>query len=336
MDLQQLQMVPKKWAYQRLPLHWFDEAAGWVVSIKSLPYGIFAEGWGTSLQNLEKLYSLKKVPKISPIRISWLEESFHEHIPFIEGTFQVPQAKNLPPPMVEAHFRFIPPPGNSKKLCLLFAGWGDHGYNLRMRMVSILHQLRIGALLLESPFHGRRAFPDRTGSPAFTVEESGQLGHAAIAEGRALLHFFKKEGYRVGLSGFSMGGGFAGTLAAISQNALPTTLLAAPYSPEVSFLKGVLRRGIHWESLGGVDNPQEVLRKLFRRVSILNLPPPKSSPKTIFLGGKSDRVIPAPYIQKFHRHWVGSEIRWRPGGHVSLWLFEIPAMAAAIADSFKK
>jgi surfactin synthase thioesterase subunit len=205
-----------------------------------------------------------------------------------------------------------------------------------MRLVHALLERNIGALLLENPFHGRRTLPGRVGAPVSSILELATLARAAVSEGRALLHHFKREGYQTALSGFSMGGNFAGIIAAILPYSLPTTLLAAPHSPEIPFFEGIFQKGIHWNSFKRIKDPQTTLRHLFQRVSILNMKAPEWARRVILLGGRSDRIVSPNSVDRLHHYWKGSELRWRPGGHISLWLLEVPAMANAIADSFEK
>jgi alpha/beta hydrolase family protein len=331
-----LNSVQGSLAYRIFPMHWLDEAAGLALSFKLTPFWVFPEGWGARLPELKKNFTVGPIPKIPPIHIQWQKEQHPHGDYYREGSFWVPESQHLPESIREAHFRFIHPPRGSKKICLMLAGWGDHGYNLRMRLVHALRDLGVGALLLENPFHGRRILPGRVGAPVSNVLELAHLARAAVSEGRALIHHFKNQGYQVGLSGFSMGGNFAGIIAAILPYYVPTTLLAAPHSAEIPFFKGVFQKGIHWKSFSKVKNPKKTLRDLFQRVSLLKIKPHAWAHRAILLGGKADRFVTPHSVMQLHHHWKGSELRWRPGGHVSLWLLEIPAMVQAIADSFEK
>jgi len=327
---------PWKWSSRLLPLHLLDEGAGLALLSKAPYFQVFPKGWGAGLSELNKIFELNLPLPMPKIKITWLEEKKDGHLPYQEGTFWVPQSEHLPEEIRDAHFRFIPPTSPDKKLCLLLAGWGEHGYNLRMRLARALYEAGIGTLLLENPFHGRRIVPGRAGTPVLTVAESGYLVHAAVYEGRALLRYFNDQGFAVGVSGFSMGGAMAGMIAVSHPHPLPTALLAAPYSPEVGMLGGLLRRGINWKQLSTLKDPEEKLRKLFRQVSLLGLDPPMKGSRIIMMGARNDRIVRAKFIEEFHRHWSHSELRWRPGGHISLWLFEVDAMSATIIDSFKK
>jgi pimeloyl-ACP methyl ester carboxylesterase len=53
------------------------------------------------------------------------------------------------------------------------------------------------------------------------------------------------------------------------------------------------------------------------------------------VAARDDRVVSPESVEKFHRHWPTSQLRWVPGGHVSMLLFEVEAMADAIAQTFE-
>jgi hypothetical protein len=330
------QVIQRSFAYRIFPMHWLDEAAGVALSFKLTPFWVFPEGWGASIPDLKKHFTVGPIPRIPSIKIRWQQE-MHPHGDYYqEGVFSVPESQHLPESIWEAHFRFIHPPKGSKKLCLILAGWGDHGYNLRMRLVHALRKKGVGALLLENPFHGRRTLPGRVGAPVSSVLELAHLARAAISEGRALIQHFKHDGYQTGVSGFSMGGNFAGFIAAIMPYHVPTALLAAPHSAEIPFFKGIFQKGIHWKAFSEVRDPKKTLRNLFQRVSLLKVKPHEWAHRAILLGGRADRFVTPHSVIQLQQHWKGPELRWRPGGHISLWLLEIPAMAEAIADSFNK
>jgi pimeloyl-ACP methyl ester carboxylesterase len=332
--LRQAVHVPLDWAYRLLPHYLLDEGAGLAYFTKVPHFQVFPEGWGAPYSQLKEIYTIQPPHPLSDLKIRWSPAKREKALLYKEGEFRVPQSEGLPEEIRDAHFRFICPTHPSMKLCLILAGWGEHGYNLRMRLVRALHAKGIGSLLLENPYHGRRILPGRAGTPVLTVAEPGHLVRAAAYEGRGLLHYFNKQGYEVGVAGFSMGGTIAAWISLRHPYPLPTTLMAAPYSPEVGLCDGIMRRGIVWSKLANLKDPEEKLRKLLRRVSLLNIPPPKKVQRIIMLAARNDRIIPPESVRAFHEHWSQSELRWRPGGHISMWLFDVPSMAQSITDSF--
>lgn len=333
-SLRHAAQVPLDWAYRLLPHYLLDEGAGLAYLTKVPHFQVFPQGWGASYSQLQDIYSIKPLHPLAHLKIRWSPAKRDGSVLYKEGEFRVPQSEDLPEGIRDAHFRFICPTYPSMKLCLILAGWGEHGYNLRMRLARALYEKGIGSLLLENPYHGRRIVPGRAGTPVLTVAEAGHLVHAAAYEGRGLLHYFKKQGYKVGVAGFSMGGTIAAWISLRNPYPLPTTLMAAPYSPEVGLCDGIMRRGIVWGKLSKLKDPEGKLRKLLGRVSLLDFPPPKKSRRIIMLAARHDRIIPPESVRAFHEHWPTSELRWRPGGHISMWLFDVASMVDAIVDSF--
>ena len=325
---------PFHWALHHLPLDLLDEWARVAFFSKGPYFELFPKGWGASYPQLQRLFSIHPKTPIPRVKISWINEKTLQCILYREGSFRVRQSQGLPAEIRDAQFRFIPPPDGKKEVCLLLAGWGEHGYVLRMRLAKLLWKKGIGTLLLENPFHGHRLVPGRRGAPVWTVAEAGHLVHAAVYEGRALVKHFEDLGYQLGVAGFSMGGSLAAWIAVKHPHPLPTTLLATPPSPEVGFLGGVIRKGIAWQQLSQLKYPEEKLRNLLGRVSLLNVAPPLPGKRIIMMGARADRVVPAATIVDLHRYWPHSQLRWCPGGHISLWLFEVKAMVQAIEDSF--
>lgn len=325
--------MERSWATQLLPLHWLDEGAGLALWSKAPALRVFPQGWGATLSQLRDIFTFDLSHPIPSLKIRWSKQQ-QGAFSFREGVFRVPQSEHLPGEIRDAHFRFIPPVGRGKRVTLLLAGWGDHGYNLRMRLVRRLRDRGIGTVLLENPYHGRRIVPGRAGAPVSTVAEMGYLVRAAVFEGRALLKHLHGRGYQVGVSGFSMGGSIAAMIVLGYPHPLPTSLFATPHSPEVASLEGIFRKGIPWKQFSKVKNPEEKMRRIFRRVSLLKFAPPPPESPIIMVAARFDRIVRAKFVEALHRHWSHSELRWRPGGHVSMLFLEGEAMAQAIEDGF--
>ncbi len=49
-----------------------------------------------------------------------------------------------------------------------------------------------------------------------------------------------------------------------------------------------------------------------------------------------DGYVPAVATAALHDHWTGSELRWVGGGHASLLITGLGALAGAIEDSFDR
>jgi hypothetical protein len=214
------------------------------------------------------------------------------------------------------------------------AAWNDHGYDTRQHLASELLVHGIGSLLLEIPYYGTRRIVGGDEQPIPTVADFSRMGLGAVTEGRALLHHFRPR-YQMGISGYSMGGNIGALVGAAAGFPIAMAPLAASHSPGPVFLDGVISNGIVWEALGGRDQ-EDRLRAALSSASVLQLPVPAWSAAAVMVAARSDGFIPSTAVAALHRHWAGSELRWRRGGHATLLWRQRSALAQAVADSFDR
>ena len=163
------------------------------------------------------------------------------------------------------------------------------------------------------------------------------MGRSAVLEGRVLADHLRRQGYRVGVSGYSMGGNMAGFLAAAMPFPVATALLAAPFSPGPPFLHGILRTTIAWEALGG-DTPEvrDRLSEVLHSASVLRFPAPPHTRAAVLVAATRDGYVPTAAAQAVHRHWPGSEMEWVNAGHGSLLWFHRDRLVEAVVRSFER
>ncbi len=293
---------------------------------------IFPGGWGdpAAIAGLDDIRGLEGDPH--EISITWGSTTRLSDRTCRDGTFAA--ITELPPRARTAAVRLIEPAGGTDRLCLLMAAWNDHGYDTRQRLADDLVVRGIGSLILEIPYYGvRRTVPDRD-QPIQTVGDFALMGMGAISEGRALLSHFR-DGYRMGVAGYSMGGNIGALVGASAGFPVAMAPLAASHSPGPVFLDGVIGRGIQWDALGG-RGAAASLRRTLTAASALRLAPPDWSSAAVLVAAKSDGFIPKNAVVQLHEHWTGSELRWYRGGHATLLWRRRAALAQAIADSFSR
>jgi hypothetical protein len=218
------------------------------------------------------------------------------------------------------------------RVVILFAAHNDHGYETRMRLGRHLVEHDIASLILENPFYGRRQPLETALRPVTTVAELLVMGRAAVAEGRALVAALRAQGVdEVGVSGFSMGGTIAALVSSLSSGPLATIPLAAAHSPAAAYTEGVLSNAVDWEALGGTG-ARDRLAEVLDWASVLRIAPPPHTAKAILAAPSGDAYVPARAVEALHHHWPGSELRWLPGGHVSVGLRGARTQAAVIAE----
>jgi len=295
-------------------VHWVDTLAGMLMVARKS--SIFTEGWGDLPDTSAE---------VARIDVDWGAVTHHGSIEVVDGVF--PSPAPLPAGTATGHVRRYQPPG-ARAVCLHLAASNEEGYRRRTALAVRLARHGIASLLLENPFYGRRRI--RTGDPVRSVGELLTMGSAAVQEAHGLL--LGVEGVR-GVSGYSMGGNIAALVAATFAHQLVTVPLAPSPSPAVVFTEGLLSRFVDWDTLGCT---RSALADVLDRASALSLPPPRRTDWAIIVAARGDAYIPRHSVEALHRHWPGSELRWAPGGHLSLATTGRPRLVAAIVDAFNR
>ena len=315
-----------------LAMHPIDLVASVLVKHGPRRLRIFPGGWGdaAAVAELDNMQDLQESPP--DIAISWGSPTRLADRTITDGHFAAVTV--LPAAARTATVRMIEPGGGSDRLCLLMAAWNDHGYDTRQRLADELVARGIGSLILEIPYYGSRRTVPEGEQPIQTVGDFALMGMGAVVEGRALLNHFR-ERYRMGVSGYSMGGNIGALVGATAGFPVAMAPLAASHSPGPVFLDGVISNGIQWDALGGRGAAAD-LREALTAASVLRVPSPAWSGAAVLVAAKSDGFIPASAVEQLHQHWTGSELRRRRGGHATLLWRGRAALAQAIDDSFSR
>ena len=313
-------------------MHPIDRAAAVMVRRGPKRLRIFPGGWGET-RYVEMLGDVAALAADPPeLTISWSPTKHLADRTMRDGHFAAPT--DLPPAARTAAVRLIEPPGGTARLCLLMAAWNDHGYDTRQQLADELVHRGIGSLILEIPYYGHRRVVPADEQPIQTVGDFARMGLGAIAEGRALLNHFR-HGYQMGVSGYSMGGNIGAMVGAAAGYPVAVAPLAASHSPGPVFLDGVISNGIQWDALGG-EGQRELLREALGAASALRLENPDWTEAAVMVAARDDGFVPATAVEALHRHWPGSELRWRPGGHATLLWRQRRVLADAISASFDR
>ena len=311
-------------------MHPIDRAASWLFRFGPSSLKVFSDGWGDEarLTALDTRVDLGPPPNVT---IDWAADTAGEGFTVRDGSFPSP-AEHLPPASHTAAVRMISPNEPDGRLVVMMAAWNDHGYDTRTGLATLLAHRGITSVMLENPFYGRR----RTGSgqPIRTVADFGVMGRAAVEEGRALLARFADE-YRVGVTGYSMGGNIAALIGALSADGTAIAALAASHSPGPVWLDGVIRHVVDWEALGGPETAPR-LRSELGKATVLSVTRRPHTAKAIIVGATDDGYIPRRAVDDLHAHWPGSQLRWIKAGHATMIWRHKPALVDAIVASFDR
>ena len=231
-------------------MHWLDAISARALARTPPHKRVFRRGWGDPDALAAYLAESAATVPIPGLEITEGAEQTWDGLVGRDLVFESP-GRYLPEASRLARARLVGPPSGTDRAVVLMASWNDHGYAGRAKLAADLAARGIASAMLEQPFYGeRRAYPGDE-QPIATVADFMWMGRSAVLEGRVLADHLRRQGYRVGVSGYSMGGNMAGFLAAAMPFPVATALLAAPFSPGPPFLHGILRTTIAWEALGG-------------------------------------------------------------------------------------
>jgi len=293
---------------------------------------VFPDGWGDTAYVDQLSDPALMLGEPHQITIDW-ESTYPLPDRMVrDGSFAA--ITDLPAGAATARVRLIEPAGGVDRLCLLMAAWNDHGYHTRQLLSDELVGRGIASLILEIPYYGSRRLVGSDEQPIRTVADFARMGLGAAIEGKALLHHFRDR-YVMGVSGYSMGGNIGAMVGVAAGFPVAMAPLAASHSPGPVFLDGVIRHGIEWDALGGLDQ-RERLRSALTAASVLAFPAPAWSKSAVMVIGHSDGFIPKQAALALHNHWFGSELRWVRGGHATVLWRQREVLADAIEDSFSR
>jgi len=311
-------------------MHPIDRAASLLFRFGPSSLKVFSEGWGdeAGVATLDTSVELPPPPKLT---IDWETRAAGDGYTTRDGTFPSP-AKHLPPNSRAAHVRMFSPDKPDGRLVVMMAAWNDHGYDTRSGLAQLLVQHGVTSVMLENPFYGAR----RTGTdqPIRTVADFGIMGRAAVEEGVALLAHFADD-YRIGVTGYSMGGNIGALVGALAPDGTAIAALAASHSPGPVWLDGVIRHVVDWEALGGPETAPRLRREL-GKATVLSIEPLPHTARAIIVGASGDGYIPRSAVEELHAHWPGSELRWINAGHATMIWRHKPALVDAIVESFDR
>ncbi len=314
--------------------HLIDRLAGVALAMPNPGTTIFPDGWGDRL-TAELLTRLGEPAPATPPELVWQPKTEHRGYRRRRGTFSSPLGELLPDAARVVPVELIEPAGGSDRLVVLLPSWNDEGFERRRLFAEPLAQRHVSTLMAEIPLYGLRRRHGSTGMPIRTVADFALMGGGAVAECESLLTSLAGEYSLLGVGGFSMGGNLAALVTARTRLHLATGLMAASHSPAPVYLEGTLRHAIDWRALGGRDTRRE-LAELLGSVSALSTPPGSHHRSVVMVAARSDGFVPAAACAALAEHWDGSEIRWLPGGHATLWRKHRSALVDAICDSFRR
>ncbi len=317
-------------------MHWLDRVAAHTLARTPPHRRVFRHGWG-DIDILDYyVANARHAPPIPKIPFTTQPARREDGIVIQDLTFESP-GENLPEPARLARARLITTDEEPERLVLLAAAWNEHGYAPRTKLAHVLAERGIASVMLEQPFYGARSPAPDGDQPIARVSDFAVMGRSAVGEGRVLADHFRRLGYTVGVSGFSMGGNTAAYVAATVPFAVAAAPIAAAHSAAPPFLHGLVGLTFDWDALGG-DNPdtRHRLYDFLLSASVLYFNPPAAPEAAVLLAATRDGYVPTSSVQAIHRHWPGSSMRWANAGHGSLLWHHKHRFVEVIVDSFDR
>ena len=303
-----------------------------VAVLKAGPSDIrfFTDGWGDE----ELLHPDLSRLTHDALPSHWIASESTDDVIVTHGAFASPAA-HLPDRASRGSVLLVEPHAETERIVILMPAWNEHEPRVRVALARRLAARGISSVILENAFFGSRHPDPAAGHPIRTVADFMVRGESACVEATGILAWLRNSGRLVGVAGYSMGGNTAAIVGASLPFPVATAPMAASHSPSPVFLDGVLRHGISWDALGGIDQADR-LREVLLRVSVLDIPAPPHVETAVIVGARSDAYIPRTATTDLADHWPGSELRWAPGGHATLVWFRKDLLADAVVDSFDR
>jgi len=316
----------------RAGVHPLDVVAAWLTCRDKL----FSRGWGDEslLADLVQRASFAHPPGL--ICVDWSVEDCRAGKTQRDGTFISP-LHLLPAATRTVHVRAWLKPGNSAA-CVILAASRDEGYKMRERIFGALVDRGLDLYLLVNPFYGRRRTTSSASLATFSDHVLMNLG--SVWEARALLEYLRGSYGKLTVAGYSMGGHMAAITAAVTPFPVACAALATGASAAPIYTKGLLSWSVNLDALSAEPGQQlaakERLHLLIEAADVTRHAPPIRPYAAVVVGGIRDGYIQAEEINRLHRYWSGSTLRWLPAGHVTAVMFFRGALRDAVADATAK
>ena len=314
----------------RAGIHWLDIASARLQRAKSF----YQSGWGD--RAAFDVFWEEVRHRREPVAVTPALKRRRLPVPgarAYEGEFLSP-ASFLPREVARARVRVYLPRDRVRGVCLHLGGLGEQTFARREWLARELVKVGIGAVLLETPYHGSRRPVIERGGGMRSVADQMWLSAATVAESAALLGWLRADGYRVAVSGFSMGGCIAAYTAV--RVPWPIDLIAAglPMSGSHVAAQGLLRRLVCWEALGGAHDGVTALTQAYDSIALHHLEPPVDASRAHLIGFRRDGIVPPSSTRAIHAHWPGSRVSWIDTGHVGGFFRSRHALGDGIRRAF--
>ena len=294
---------------------------------------LFSQGWGDEMLLSHLVQHASFAQPLAPICVDWSGAAGRDGKIQCDGTFKSP-LDLLPVEARTVHVRAWSKTGNTAA-CVILAASRDEGYKTRERVFGSLVSRGLDLYLLENPFYGRRRTSSSASLATFSDHVLMNLG--SVWEARSLLEYLRGFYERLTVTGYSMGGHMAALTAAVSPFPVACAALATGASAAPIYTKGLLSWSVNLHALtvkpGRQVAARDRLQLLIEVADVTRHAPPIRSDAALLVGCIRDGYVLADEVERLHKHWPGSTLRWLPAGHVTGLVFFGAALSDAVADA---
>jgi pimeloyl-ACP methyl ester carboxylesterase len=313
-------------------VHPLDVFAAWLTCGSKL----FSRGWGDEslLANLSERTSFAHPP--GSISVDWSAGAIANRKIRRDGTFTSPLS-SLPKEARTVYVRAWSQAGNNAA-CVILAASRDEGYTMRERVFGALVNQGLDIYLLENPFYGLRRTTSSASLATFSDQALMNLG--MVWEARALVEYLRNSYQKLAVAGYSMGGHMAAITAAVCPFPIACAALATGASAAPIYTQGLLSWSIDLAALAGKTGLQseanDRLRRLIEAADLTQYAPPLRTDAAVLVGCARDGYVLRNEIQRLHKYWPGSELRWLGAGHVTAVIRGRSFLRSAVADATER
>jgi len=170
-----------------------------------------------------------------------------------------------------AYFELVLPKNKPfSKVCVQFAGTGDHGYKKRREnfAIPLINEYNIGSVIYENAYYGKRKPDDQVRSALCYATDLVALGGYGSFDIPIILEFLKRDFgiNNVGLTGISLGGHMACIAGSLQPEPTPVVAAMSWSSSSVVWTEGLMSETMGWEGLNenleNCDKTVEILSNM--------------------------------------------------------------------------
>ena len=209
----------------------------------------------------------------------------------------------------------------AKATVIAIHGWtmGDQRVNSIAFLPGIFYRRGLDVVLVELPFHGRRAPSAAEGGalfPSTDVVRTNEAMGQSISDLRNLTLYLESQGSKnIGWIGVSLGAYVGSLWSGLDKRAFSIPIVPMSSMPEMAWV--AMARDPGFRTLKKAGLSVDLLRGVYRVHSPLTHTLKGEKDNVFIVGGIGDKLVPAKQVKMLEEHWGNPRIQWFRGGHAA-------------------